>query len=140
VLFFGTPHQGTDFSYWHYILMKLGSVLTPTQTGVIELLQRNSQYLLTLAFQYSKISSGFTNVSFCEEYRTPIFDGPELLVRSLALVMSPKFRRQASLSIKLQLRYLVRKTATRGSYIGITSISSNLPPIATPNTSRSSPY
>lgn len=81
VYFFGTPHLGSDWSNWHRLLWNLVDFVTPTHTSIIKLLQRGSEYLMNLQSQYNKISPEIKNISFYEEYPTPVVKDFAAVVR-----------------------------------------------------------
>jgi hypothetical protein len=81
VLYFGTPHRGTEWASLHRIVLNICSAFTITNTRVVQHLERDTEYLYKLQAQYDTISVIFRNVSFYEEYATDLALGRAALVR-----------------------------------------------------------
>lgn len=80
VLYFGTPHLGSDWSSLHRIILNIGRVFTTTNTRIVQHLVRESDHLMKLQAQYNHISGIFKTVSFYEEYPISLPAGKAALV------------------------------------------------------------
>lgn len=81
VLYFGTPHTGTEWASLHRIVLNICGAFTVTNTRVVQHLERDSEYLYKLQAQYDTISFMFKTVSFYEEYPTNLALGRAAVVR-----------------------------------------------------------
>ena len=85
VLFFGTPHSGTNDVAILQILNRLLSVYMKTTDIVLQHLKANSSELENIQRLYSSASERLNTVCFYEEYPTPIVGGRQELASVLAL-------------------------------------------------------
>jgi hypothetical protein len=72
VMFFGTPHQGTDSASWGKVLVNVASIFRHTSTALLEHLERDSEWLEMQLEQYNSISSGIFTIFCFESYPTPL--------------------------------------------------------------------
>lgn len=70
IIFFGTPHQGTDSAVWATYLGKLGKSIGLRSTQVTEELQRWSDPLVELTTTFSQIAPDFQITTFFEKRLT----------------------------------------------------------------------
>ncbi|KAF8526934.1 hypothetical protein BU17DRAFT_82396 [Hysterangium stoloniferum] len=75
LVFLGTPHQGTDSTDLILLLLKIQSLLRPTNKKVAQHLTANSEVLQDQLDQYNSISRLYNTVFFYETYSTPIPGG-----------------------------------------------------------------
>lgn len=83
VLFFGTPHLGTDHAAFHQAILNICNIFTRTNNKLVTHLIPGSEVLQQIQSQYVDISRGLADMFFFEQYSTRIFGGFEALVRSL---------------------------------------------------------
>lgn len=67
ILFFGTPHFGSDWSAAHAAVLKLSSYFTPATEHIAKLLAKNSPYLEKLQSDFALFSSDLRIRYFFEE-------------------------------------------------------------------------
>lgn len=72
VLFFGTPHLGSDWSKLHATILRISKLFKSTTAHIAIQLAKNSKYLIDLQSQFSLFSQTFVTVYFYEELGTPI--------------------------------------------------------------------
>ena len=83
VLFFGTPHSGTNGVALLQIMNRLLSVYMKTTDNVLQHLKANSSELENIQSMYLSASEGLNAVCFYEEYPTPIVGGRQELARTI---------------------------------------------------------
>jgi hypothetical protein len=84
VMFFGTPHQGTDSASWGKVLVNVASIFQHASTALLEHLERDSEWLEMQLEQYNSISSEIFTI-FCFESRpTPLPAGQSMIVSSVS--------------------------------------------------------
>ena len=66
VMFFGTPHQGTNSASWGKVLVNVASFYRHTNKTILNHLERDSEWLETQLEQYKAISSDVFTI-FCYE-------------------------------------------------------------------------
>ena len=66
VMFFGTPHQGTDSASWGKVLANVASLFRHTSTALLGHLERDSEWLEMQLEQYKAISADIFTI-FCFE-------------------------------------------------------------------------
>ena len=66
VMFFGTPHQGTDSASWGKVLVNVATLYQHTNKAILNHLERDSEWLETQLEQYKAISSDIFTI-FCYE-------------------------------------------------------------------------
>jgi hypothetical protein len=67
VLFFGTPHYGSDWSGMHAAYLKFRSLFAPATPHVAKLLSKSSEYLAKLHSDFTLFSSTLEIRYFFEE-------------------------------------------------------------------------
>jgi hypothetical protein len=80
IVFFGTPHQGTDSASWGKVLVNVASLFRNTSTALLEHLERDSEWLELQLQQYNAISSEIFTIFCFESYPTPIIAGKAMMV------------------------------------------------------------
>ena len=80
VVFFGTPHAGANGAEFQAVLNNIGRIFLSGNSGILQLLRRDSDHLRYLTELYSPISSHFKTVFFYEEFNTPLFKGASIMV------------------------------------------------------------
>jgi len=83
VLFFGTPHSGTNGVALFQTMNRLLSVYMQTTSTVLQHLKANSSELEDIQSMYLSASEGLNAVCFYEVYPTPIIGGREELARTV---------------------------------------------------------
>ncbi|KAF2495908.1 hypothetical protein BU16DRAFT_459726, partial [Lophium mytilinum] len=83
VMFFGTPHQGTESASWGKVLANVTSVFRHTNTAILEHLERDSEWLEIQLEQYKTISSEVFTIFCFESYPTPLPAGRSMMVNLL---------------------------------------------------------
>jgi len=72
VIFFGTPHQGTESASWGKVLVNVASIFQHTSTAILEHLEKDSEWLETQLEQYKSISSEIFTIFCFESFPTPL--------------------------------------------------------------------
>jgi hypothetical protein len=80
IMFFGTPHQGTDSASWGKVLVNVASLFRHTSTALLEHLERDSEWLEMQLEQYNAISSDIFTIFCFESYPTSLPAGRSMLV------------------------------------------------------------
>lgn len=80
VIFFGTPHLGSGWSYVHKIVLDLLSIVTHTNSRIVKQLMSSSPVLEDVQHRYVQISGGISNVFFVEQHRTSLLGLAKQLV------------------------------------------------------------
>jgi hypothetical protein len=80
VIFFGTPHQGTESASWGKVLVNVASIFQHTSTAILEHLERDSEWLELQLEQYKSISSEVFTIFCFESYPTPLPTGTSMMV------------------------------------------------------------
>ncbi|CCA76563.1 hypothetical protein PIIN_10556 [Serendipita indica DSM 11827] len=75
VLFFGTPHSGSEGVPFLQVLNQLLSVYMQTNNRVLQHLRENSEALENIQATFTQASAGLHIVYFYEEYATPLIGG-----------------------------------------------------------------
>ncbi|CCA76564.1 hypothetical protein PIIN_10557 [Serendipita indica DSM 11827] len=75
VLFFGTPHSGSEGVPFLQVLNQLLSVYMQTNNRVLQHLRENSEALEDIQATFTQASAGLHIVYFYEEYATPLVGG-----------------------------------------------------------------
>lgn len=70
IVFFGTPHQGSDIAGWGSFLGGLGSVIGIRDSNLVRELQTWSSPLLELSTVFADLAPRFQLTSFFEENKT----------------------------------------------------------------------
>ena len=83
VMFFGTPHQGTESASWGKVVVNVASIFRHTSTAVLEHLEKNSEWLEIQLEQYKSISTEIFTIFCFESYPTPLPAGRSMMVSSL---------------------------------------------------------
>jgi hypothetical protein len=83
VMFFGTPHQGTESASWGKVVVNVASIFRHTSTAILEHLEKNSEWLEIQLEQYKSISSEVFTLFCFESYPTPLPAGRSMMVSSL---------------------------------------------------------
>ena len=83
VLFFGTPHSGTNGAALLQTMNRLLSVYMQTTDTVLQHLKTNCSELENLQRMYHPASEKLNTVCFYEEYPTPIIGGRKEMARTL---------------------------------------------------------
>ncbi|OCL01786.1 hypothetical protein AOQ84DRAFT_206150 [Glonium stellatum] len=100
IMFFGTPHQGTDSASWGKVLANVASIFRHTSTAILEHLERDSEWLETQLGQYNSISSEFRTIFCFESYPTPLPAGNSMMMVSRASAVVPGMRDAESVEIR----------------------------------------
>lgn len=79
----GTPHQGGNGVSFGRIMINLASVVTPAHDGLLQHLERDSEWLELQNGQYAPIAGEFVTKFAYEEYATQVMLGRSILVSSL---------------------------------------------------------
>jgi hypothetical protein len=80
ILFFGTPHAGSNSASWGVAILNIASLFASINTSIIKHLQTNSEWLRQSMDQFSAISGDF-EIKYCyEQYQTPLALGKSTLV------------------------------------------------------------
>jgi hypothetical protein len=82
IIFFGTPHQGTDSASWAKVLANIASIFRHTSTAILQHLERDSEWLEMQLVQYNSISSEIRTIFCFESYPTPLPAGNSIMVSS----------------------------------------------------------
>ncbi|KAH8722879.1 hypothetical protein GQ44DRAFT_774658 [Phaeosphaeriaceae sp. PMI808] len=80
VMFFGTPHQGTDGASWGKVLVNVASLFRRASTALPGHLERGSEWLEMQLEQYSSISSEVFTIFCFESYPTPLPEGRSMII------------------------------------------------------------
>jgi hypothetical protein len=80
VMFFGTPHQGTDSASWGKVLVNVASLFRHTSTALLEHLERDSEWLEIQLEQYNAISSDIFTIFCFESSPTSLPAGRSMVV------------------------------------------------------------
>jgi hypothetical protein len=83
VMFFGTPHQGTESASWGKVVVNVASIFQHTSTAILEHLEKDSEWLEVQLEQYKSISSEVFTIFCFESYPTPLLAGRSMMVSSL---------------------------------------------------------
>jgi hypothetical protein len=119
VLFFGTPHYGSDWSRVHSSYLTLRSYFAPAATMIAELLSKNSKYLQNLQAEFALFRETLKATYFYEELAIGTGLGQ-------ILVTEPSAESRADLRLDHRLFSGSRRcpitTSTLSSFTRITSI------------------
>lgn len=83
VMFFGTPHQGTESASCGKVIVNVASIFQHTSIAILEHLEKDSEWLEMQLEQYKSISLEFFTIFCFESYPTPIPAGRSMMVSSL---------------------------------------------------------
>lgn len=72
VLFFGTPHLGSEWSAFHGTVLGILNAFTHTNTNLVKQLIPSSEVLRGIQDRYVLISGGFSNVFCYEQHPTTL--------------------------------------------------------------------
>jgi hypothetical protein len=85
ILFFGTPHRGTNDTALGKLVLGISSIFMPTNTKIFRQLDRDSESLSQLVDEFLPISGDFRIIFFYETCATPLVGGRSTLVRGSIL-------------------------------------------------------
>ncbi|KAK3990804.1 Alpha/Beta hydrolase protein [Cladorrhinum sp. PSN332] len=86
IVFFGTPHRGSDKAKWLNVLTAITSTMTNRpESTFVEALQTNSEALLKISQDFQSLGKEYAIVSFYEEHAHRILKS--LVVDKLSAVM-----------------------------------------------------
>ncbi|KAI1127149.1 Alpha/Beta hydrolase protein [Nemania abortiva] len=69
MVFFGTPHRGSDAANWASLAKRIGRVVVPgSKRGLLEMLKTHSEGLYNVNEDFRPLSTNYAIVSFYEEY------------------------------------------------------------------------
>ncbi|OXV11944.1 hypothetical protein Egran_00299 [Elaphomyces granulatus] len=100
VIFFGTPHQGTESASWGKVLVNIASIFRHTNTAILEHLEKDSAWLEIQLEQYKSISSEVFTIFCFESYPTPLPVGTSMMIVSKASAVVPGMRDAESVEIR----------------------------------------
>jgi len=86
IIFFGTPHQGGNYTSWGKLLVNVASIFQHTNADYLAYLEKDSEWLETQLEQYKPISSDIFTIFCYEGYPTPLKAGISAIVSSLHLL------------------------------------------------------
>ena len=87
ILFFGTPHQGSDIANWGKLLLELSRVYQEVNTRLLPHLESNSESIETGLGEFASIAGSITTKYFYETLPTPIKGGGATMVCQIALLV-----------------------------------------------------
>lgn len=87
VMFFGTPHQGTDSATWGKVFVNVASLFQHTSTALLQHLERDSEWLRMQLKQYNSISSDIFTILYFESYPTPLPAGRSVMVSYISRIV-----------------------------------------------------
>lgn len=108
VIFFGTPHQGTESASWGKVLVNVASIFQHTSTAILEHLEKDSEWLETQLEQYKSISSEIFTIFCFESFPTPLPARNSMMVVSKASAVVPGMRDAESVEIMKDHTNLVK--------------------------------
>lgn len=85
ILFMGTPHQGGSGVHLRELMLNVASIFMTTNNGILQHLERDSEWLQQQLGQYAPISSDFVTKFAYEILPTPITLGRTIMVSILFL-------------------------------------------------------
>ena len=85
ILFMGTPHQGGGGVHFGELMLNVASIFMTTNNGILQHLERDSEWLQQQLGQYAPISSDFVTKFAYEIFPTPIALGRTIMVSILFL-------------------------------------------------------
>ncbi|KAI1172686.1 Alpha/Beta hydrolase protein [Nemania sp. FL0916] len=89
IVFFGTPHRGSDAAQWGLLAKNIaGAVVPGLRSGLLKALQRNSDDLYKISEDFHRLSRKYAIVSFYEEYAYRIW-GKVIVDKSSAIMGLP---------------------------------------------------
>lgn len=88
ILFFGTPHQGSNLASWGKIFLRVAGIYTNTDTRLFRHLQSNSESIETGLGEFASIANSILTKYFYETLPTPIKAGSSMMVSYTDLVYS----------------------------------------------------
>jgi hypothetical protein len=92
ILFFGTPHYGTDWSFAHTMMIRFSSFISSTTTHIASSLDSHLPYLRQLHADFARVSGDLKLLYFYEELPTPVTVlSMTVSTRMLTLGMSTHF-------------------------------------------------
>lgn len=80
ILFFGTPHQGSDLASWGKLLLRVAEVYYHTDDRLVRHLQSNSESIESGLADFASIASRILIKYFYETFPTPIKAGGSIMV------------------------------------------------------------
>ncbi len=79
----GTPHQGGSGVHLRELVLNVASIFMTTNNGILQHLERDSEWLQQQLGQYAPISGGFVTKFAYETLPTPITLGRTIMVSIL---------------------------------------------------------
>ncbi|KAI1150647.1 Alpha/Beta hydrolase protein [Nemania diffusa] len=93
IVFFGTPHRGSDIANWAALAKRIGGPVIPgPNRGFFHLLQTNSEELYKITEDFRPLSANYAIVSFYEEYPYPTL-GKVIVEKDSAIMGLPHERK-----------------------------------------------
>lgn len=87
VLFFGTPHLGSDYASFHKIVLNMCKFFKNANTALVQHLIPDSEVLQLIQAQYVDISRHFIDIFFYEQYPTKVVGNLTALVWHFMIFM-----------------------------------------------------
>lgn len=80
ILFFGTPHQGSDLASWGSLLLRVAEIYYHTDDRLVRHLRSNSESIESGLAEFASIANSILIKYFYETFPTPIKAGGSIMV------------------------------------------------------------
>ncbi len=80
ILFFGTPHQGSDLTSWGYWAQRFMSMYSKTDDRLVQHLKSQSETIGTALGDFASLATSIKMINFYETLPTPVFGGRPVMV------------------------------------------------------------
>lgn len=94
ILFFGTPHQGSDITCWGKLALRVSSIKYETNDRLIRHLDSQSESIETGLGDFASLATSIKTKYFYETFPTPIIGGASIMVchRVFQASMTDRYR------------------------------------------------
>ncbi|KAI9761617.1 MAG: hypothetical protein M1840_001757 [Geoglossum simile] len=100
IIFFGTPHQGANYTSWSKLLVNVASIFQQTNTDHLRHLEKDSHWLETQLEQYKPISADIFTIFCYESYPTPLKTGISAIIVPKSSAVVPGMINAEAVEIK----------------------------------------
>ena len=90
ILFFGTPHQGSDLTSWGDVAHRFSGMLYKTDGRLIQQLKSQSEHIETGLGDFAGLATGIKMIYLYETLPTPLIGGRAVMVCHMDLQASMK--------------------------------------------------
>ena len=117
ILFFGTPHQGSDITSWGKLALRVSRIYYETDDRLVQHLNSQSESIETGLGNFASLATSIKTKYFYETLPTPIIGGRSIMVSHRVFQTSITYRYRLSTNHPQFLRRQMLRRLTRDDTI-----------------------